>query len=215
MAKRSDNYETPQYLADWATNYAISVLGKGLEYQYLLLEPGCGAKAPFAVAGTREGCITRAVELRDVLGSKKAPACDIFEEGFDFLSPDNDWGDSSYDIIVANPPFSIAESFIWKSLELLHPRGVMVYLLRVNFLSSLKRRKLYAERPPQEVHVLQRRPSFSYDGKTDMTEYAFYVWMGEAHNVMMQRYGNPGTILKWLDNKQLEKDCRVPGEEQT
>lgn len=219
MAAKNDNYETPRYLADWAVGYAKKQLHLVSEVGPSILEPGCGAKAPFACAGLVEGCPSiTAIENRKVFKGDKYTPFDDFAEEFcaskdinfyeekDFLNLESWWGGRKFDIIAANPPFSKALPFIWKSLDLLQPHGVMIYLLRLSFLSSKQRMPLYAERPPAEVHILQRRPSFSYDGKTDMSEYAFYVWFGEERMKYKEAYGYTNTALKWLDNGTLEKE---------
>ena len=40
------------------------------------------------------------------------------------------------DVIITNPPFSLTEQFLKKSLEELAPDGTLAYLQRVNFLGS-------------------------------------------------------------------------------
>jgi len=216
MAGKNDNYETPRYLADWAVKYAKSQIYSHNEKSLSILEPGCGAKAPFANAGLIRGCSAVAVENREVIESEVTPFDELlqregsyfsFYQKTDFLESDSWRGPATkFDIIATNPPFSKALPFIWKSLDLLQPNGVMIYLLRLSFLSSKQRMPLYAERPPAEVHILQRRPSFSYDGKTDMSEYAFFVWFGEEAMKYMRCVGHTNTALKWLDNGTLEKE---------
>jgi len=49
------------------------------------------------------------------------------------------------DVIITNPPFSLTEEFIKKSLSELAPNGTMAYLQRVNFLGSKKRVPFWAE----------------------------------------------------------------------
>lgn len=214
---KNDNYETPQYLADWAINYAISIIGAPIGGKHkgdglCLLEPGCGANAPFAMAGRRNGCKVLAIEDRDVdfsgiLHYYKPHFSTRLVKCVDFLDPEvmKNESTNNFDIIATNPPFSKAEEFIWRSLELLDHWGVMIFLLKLPFLASQKRRKLFSDRPPQEVWVFQRRPSFSYDGHTDMTEYGFYVWFGKSRVEFIQKYGGNNTVLKWLDNKEVER----------
>lgn len=107
----------------------------------------------------------------------------------------------TYDLIVSNPPFNLAEQFIARSIELLNPGGAMVFLLPVSFLGSQGRgRGLWQRHPAYEVHICVERPSFywSYDtegnlhsmGETDAMEYAIYIW----------RKGYRGSpTLHWLD----------------
>lgn len=214
MPAKNDNYETPSYLADWAIKCVLYHLNPFEHEKFNLLEPGCGARAPFANAGIKYNGDVVAMDNRLVLpnshpfGELKSGE-KIFHQGTNFLDRNkvSEIGleYNSFDVIATNPPFSKAEQFIWESFKYLKPMGIMIFLLKLPFLSSLKRMKLYSERPPYEVWVLQRRPSFSYNGKTDMTEYGFYIWLGETLDRSYRRY-NPHTLLKWLDNKELEKE---------
>ena len=76
------------------------------------------------------------------------------------------------DLIVTNPPFSIALEFLQKSLR---ESKTVVYLLRLNFLGSQKRKQFWTDNPPTHTFVLSKRPSFTGKG-TDATEYAWFVW---------------------------------------
>jgi len=77
------------------------------------------------------------------------------------------------DIIITNPPYSLALEFLEKSLS---EAKTVIYLLRLNFLGSQKRHKFWSLNPPTHLFVLSRRPSFTEDGNTDSTEYAWFVW---------------------------------------
>lgn len=97
----------------------------------------------------------------------------------DYLNIDADIIDP--DIIIGNPPYSLAEPFIRKSLELLGEYGQLHFLLRLNFLGSQKRMSgIWKEYPPEFVTVSPRRPSFfsTKEGSktTDAIEYAIFQW---------------------------------------
>jgi hypothetical protein len=82
-----------------------------------------------------------------------------------------------FDAAIGNPPYQHAEAFIRRSMALLHDGGYIVFLLRLAFLESMSRYTLFTrELPPQRVVVCSDRPSFTGDGKTDATAYAFFVW---------------------------------------
>lgn len=83
--------------------------------------------------------------------------------------------DCGYDVIIGNPPYSLALDFINKSLELLHPGGLLIFLLRTNFLESEKRFKWWQEHPLSGLYTLHKRPSFTGRG-TDATSYSWFVW---------------------------------------
>lgn len=99
---------------------------------------------------------------------KKIP-CTYSEinEGLDFF----DWK-SSTDLILTNPPFSIAKEFIEHSLA---KCNTCVMLLRLNYLGSISRHDWWKKHIPTALFVLSKRPSFTGKG-TDATEYAWFVW---------------------------------------
>lgn len=92
--------------------------------------------------------------------------CEI-QEGLDFFEHEGE-----YDLIFTNPPFSIAQEFIEKALGM---APTVIMLLRINFLSSLKRQPFWLMYPPDGMIVLSKRPSFTGTG-TDSQEYAWFVW---------------------------------------
>lgn len=90
-------------------------------------------------------------------------------EGIDYL---NTAFPTRFDLIVTNPPFSLALEFLIKSLS---EADTVCYLLRLNFLGTKKRRQFWQENPPSHLYVLSTRPSFTGHG-TDATEYAWFCW---------------------------------------
>ena len=95
--------------------------------------------------------------------------CEI-AEGIDYLTfvPEH-----CYSLIITNPPFSLALEFLQKSLQ---EADTVIYLLRLNFLGSRKRRPFWQANRPSHVLVLAERPCFTGDGKTDSIEYAWFCW---------------------------------------
>lgn len=84
---------------------------------------------------------------------------------------------SNHNLIIGNPPYKLAEQFIWKSVEFLAFHGVIMFLLRLNFLEGIKRNKgIYTDFKPTSIYVLAERPSFTGNNKTDATAYAIFVW---------------------------------------
>ena len=93
--------------------------------------------------------------------------------GRDYLA--HDFG-RQFDVIITNPPFSLTEEFLEKSLAELKPDGTLIYLQRVNFLGSIKRVPFFARIGfPNKTPVIIPRPRFAKGG-TDSCEYAWMVW---------------------------------------
>lgn len=90
-------------------------------------------------------------------------------EGVDYLT--TDFG--KVDCVITNPPFSLTVEFLTKSFN---EADVVIYLQRLNFLGSKKRKEFWNENKPTNLIVLSKRPSFSGDGNTDGADYCWYIW---------------------------------------
>ena len=82
--------------------------------------------------------------------------------------------DAQPDVVITNPPYLPAYELLTHFLQAF-PNAYIVLLLRVNFLASVARHDLMSAYPP-DIYVLPNRPSFKGAGKTDATEYAWFVW---------------------------------------
>ena len=82
----------------------------------------------------------------------------------------------NYDLIISNPPYKHALQFVERSI-LAAP--VVLMLLRVGFLGSVRRYGFFRRHTP-DVHISSKRPSFTGDGKTDGTDYAWFEWSPRA-----------------------------------
>ena len=174
---RLDQYATPQSALDSIFPVFFSLYRGGA-----LLEPSCGA-------GNVIDYLSRAMpEAGPWLGVEVDKR---FAEGWDELAGDQriiddfltvDFGAKRWAFVVGNPPYKEAEAFVRKCFELLEEEtGRLLFLLRLNFLGSQKRRQLFADLPLAHVFVLSKRPSFT-NGGTDATEYAWFLW-DRAHPV--------------------------------
>ena len=74
--------------------------------------------------------------------------------------------------IVSNPPYSLAFDVVRACVASGLPTWM---LLRLAFLESQERAPWLRQHPPR-VLVLSRRPSFSADGKSDSSAYAWFGW---------------------------------------
>jgi hypothetical protein len=80
------------------------------------------------------------------------------------------------EIIIGNPPFTLALDFIKKALEDVEYGGYVIMLCRLNYFGAQYRKKFWDKYMPLYVYVHSKRMSFSDDGKTDSNEYAHFVW---------------------------------------
>lgn len=165
--KAYDFYATPP-----ETVRAFLASFDGISSGDRILEPSAGNGQIIKVL--REGGYDNridAVELRpEERGTLEALADNVTIGSFFDYEPD-----CGYDVIMGNPPYSLALDFINKSLELLHPGGLLIFLLRTNFLESEKRFKWWQEHPLSGLYTLHKRPSFTGRG-TDATSYSWFVW---------------------------------------
>lgn len=78
------------------------------------------------------------------------------------------------DAIVVNPPFSLAMPFVVRAIED-DTAAVRCFLLRLAFLEG-QCRAAFHKQYPSDIFVLPKRPSFSADGRSDSSAYAWFVW---------------------------------------
>lgn len=121
---------------------------------------------------------------------KLFPKAELFGVEYNLAMPLMNWYDHTvradyldmipsplFDLIIGNPPYDQAESFVCQSLKFLKNDGELIYLLPLNFLASMGRYTLFVhEYPLEQVIICSDRPSFTGDGKTDSREYAFFKW---------------------------------------
>jgi hypothetical protein len=159
-----DDFPTPP----WATRALLEhVIERGTDISSLsVLEPACG-----------RGHMARA--LGEYFG--RVHAADVHDYGYhevgDFLS--SIYAAHSFDWVVTNPPFRLAEDFIHRALPLAR-RGVAV-LVRTVFIESVGRyERLFLRTPARKVaQFVERVPMVK--GRVDpkastATGYAWIVW---------------------------------------
>lgn len=166
----NDFYETPA----WAIDVVLDVLGVNEEFDGYAIDPGSGTGAiAQRIAERAPKADVRGIELDATLleRAKTVRSASIAWEHGDWLS----WSpDGVPDLIVANPPYSIAELFVRKALEVAGKKGIVAMLLRQGWVSGKKRRAFWRDFKA-DFHPLERRPSFNGSG-TDATDYAWFVW---------------------------------------
>lgn len=136
----------------------------------------------------------------------RPPRFDIWRTA-DYLTWRND---KTFDLILSNPPYHIAEPIIRRAWEQLAPGGRMIMLLRLSFQAGVGRAAgLWRDIPPVAVGVCSRRPSF-YGRKTSGTDYGVYQWGKTSYgdSVASLLYPRPGqwrTVLIDYERDEVEK----------
>lgn len=96
--------------------------------------------------------------------------------------------------ILTNPPYKYAQEFVEKALEL--TSGKVIMFLKIQFLESKARRKLFEEHPPKYVYVSTSRLVCAKNGDFETYNtsspvcYCWFIW----------EKGYKGeTILRWFN----------------
>jgi hypothetical protein len=98
-----------------------------------------------------------------------------------------------FDLAITNPPFTYVNVFIRKTANLLTPQGLAVFLMRVGVAGGLERMRMWQEEVNLiEVCMVAPRPGFTYDGETDASEYALFLFNGQKGPCSQE------TRLTWL-----------------
>ena len=182
--RKDGNYATPL----WAVRVVLPLLPMAKR----ILDPAAG-----------KGNILRAVadyygdrDKPDVLAgielnperAQKAAVIDLVTEVIcaNALLRGIEW--NSPQLIIMNPPFSLAEIFVRRALKEVTPDGMVCVLLPVPFVSSGSRKgfwdgaaaDFHKEKP--DMHILTRRPSFTKIGESsnDSVEYAWFLFSKQS-----------------------------------
>ncbi len=126
----------------------------------------------------------------------------------------------NYDLVIGNPPYGksaegktdkkMAEKFVRKGMDCLEPGGYLMYLMLLNFATSIGRtRGLFKDYPLYDVVPCVQRPSFKpgkdhKTGKerkngTDQREYAIFIF----------KKGNTTSFLRFLDWKPNDRNPKA------
>jgi hypothetical protein len=149
--QQDDFYETPA----WATDAILPFL----DLSGHILEPAAGHGA-IALRLLAAGVARDRLHLNELDGerAKKCSALTTLPTLVsDFLTPD--WYVHDYDLVITNPPYIPAQEFIEQGQEAATMAGEVAMLLRLNFLSGLKRVAFW-KKNPADIFVLPKRPSY-------------------------------------------------------
>jgi predicted RNA methylase len=162
-----DDFPTPPWATRALIEHVLTTKAK-LRYQ-TCLEPACGAGHMAKV-------------LKEYFGEVQASDAFCYQYGpvRDFLA--FPYEDKSFDWVITNPPFRLAEDFVLKALDV--ARIGVAILARTVFLESVGRyRSIFLESPPTKfAQFVERVPMVKgrLDAKaTTATGYAWLVWENE------------------------------------
>lgn len=162
-----DYYPTPE----WCT---ALLLHHYKPTHSFIVEPGAGDGAICRVIRQHNRCHhIKAIEIQPQFEEELRKVCDsvIISDLFDVAF---DPGLS----FVGNPPFCLALEFLEHIFQ--YDPLYVAFLLRLDFLGSQTRASFHNTHPLTQLIVLGKRPGFTVDGKTDLYNYAWFVWHKNA-----------------------------------
>lgn len=203
-----DFYPTPE----WCVDRFVEAAKDRLEMSECFIEPSAGNGAILkALQKYKFKYATYiAVEIQTKFETElnSIPNCqtiigdwtqlDVVEKVKKAVPFDGKW---NANIVIGNPPYSKAYEFI-ETITKEHSPRLICLLLRLNWLASSKRNQFLSENTP-DIYVLPNRPSFSYNGQTDMSDYAWFVW----DRNLQQNHGNI-YILKTTPTSERSKSYK-------
>jgi len=108
------------------------------------------------------------------------------EKGKNYLTEENL---PQVDLVLTNPPFKNIIDFA--EVAFTHAKTT-IFLGKVDILGGQCRLQFWKENPPKAIIIMDARPSFSKNGKSDGCVYAWYVW-GDA---TILKDGSP---FQWIE----------------
>lgn len=194
-----DLYETPYQLVEAAidkihSDEEIAYYSGGID----VLDAGCGngvwakESVQFTYAGDFENDypFITGIDIEPHITERPDLIDEIIVGDFLKFGPNY-----KFNIVLGNPPYSLAEEFVRHAYDLVYEEGYVYFLMRLAFLEGIKRGQgLFKDLPLKRVSICSRRPSFfsSKNGKhtTDTLAYAMFLWQKGYE-------GNPE--IDWLD----------------
>ena len=127
---------------------------------------------------------------------------DIVDRGYEDTLVDNflehDFKGQKFDNIITNPPYSLAQEFLEKSMEIINENGKVAMFLKIQFLEGVKRKDMFKKYPPKYIYVFTKRQNPWRNGKSVDEKgkpwsstmcFAWFIWE-EGFN------GEP--VVRWL-----------------
>ena len=161
---------------------------KNINGTNIILEPQCGS-----------GNISKVLEeYNNNVISSDLYDYEYGQTGLDFLSdtyPHND-----VDMVIQNPPFSLALDCVYKALEVTKKRSGVVYTLeRLSWLEGIKRKSLFQSGYLEKVVIFSKRISrmhalnFIENGGKASTSMICFAWFKFSHK---HKFREP--YLEWF-----------------
>ena len=173
FAMRGSGFERVEGDRYWTESWVTRALLARVKFRGMIWEPACGRGDIADVLHADGYQVTVSDIAGDRLGCKNAAEVD-------FLKHSSSPGDALFSI-VTNPPFTFAEPFIWRALELTERAGGMVaMLLRNEYDCAASRRSLFEREAFAVKFVLTKRPRW-VDGigqhsASPRHNFAWFVW---------------------------------------
>ena len=84
------------------------------------------------------------------------------------------------DWIITNPPYKHGQEWLEKSIKAVKPNGHVALLMKLVFLESISRYKMFKKYPPRSIYVFSRRLGIYKNNKETQNKglvaYAWFVW---------------------------------------
>ena len=140
-----------------------------------------------------EGNISEALKALNY----KVFSSDLIDRGYadrqiDFLNYEKQ--DVDYDI-VTNPPFKLAKQFIEKSMDILKFGRKSYWFVKIQFLESANRKKLFDKFPPKYIYAFSERQSCTKNNKPEIYGWGgtfFYCW------IIFEKGWKGPTEMRWI-----------------
>ena len=178
IREKNDYYATnPQAVRD----FLIALDRDNVELNKYIWECACG-----------EGHMARAFEAESYI----VYASDLIDRGYgvpniDFLTTFE--YPNGYDIFT-NPPFKLAEEFAYRGNQILQKGCKLGLFVKIQFLESKSRKKLFEKYPPKYIYVYSERQQCSMNGDFEnlKAKTQCYCW------VIWEKDYQGETITRWI-----------------